>query len=537
MASIDPSIGERYLQRTVYRARELFAEILDTPSTAAEPLHFKVYRDVRRVPLGGGLPLVLGDARWSFGEGVAHDGAPPGGALSPRDWSTLLFYSYGFSRRDRGPGAVWPDHRWVASARCLFPTELYAWLPAVGPIAPGIYHYDNLHHHLEQLRSGPLLEALANIVGADLDGAVGVLMVSSFYAKNAYKYHGYSYRLCTQEAGMVVGNALMVAATFGLSGHVFYQFADRAAAELLGLDLNEEGVFAIVPLYARSDARAGRVRARSRSLTASVELEPLPPIAREVVRNQGPAYELPEMFLDIASSSWLEQGVEPLPSDGFTTPPCSAVGAELVPVPPELAPREVELAAALRARSSGNVLFNPLRAPLEARAFWDMVRHATAQHVCDSRVADAPLPITLYLAVRDVPELPAGVYRLCEQHRGLHPVALGDVSRPLQGAIGVPNLNLCASAMVLYLVCNYASASRSLGNRALRMLNMECGIVAQRLSVLGAAHGWTVRIHNGYDAAIVERVLGIEGSGLTPFFQLAVARNRHGVQHPLPILF
>src|SRR5882757_501297 len=62
--------------------------------------------------------------------------------------SELLHYTYGVSRLELGPLAMWPYHRLVPSARCFFPTELYCWLPETGRLPVGLYAYDAAHHAL-----------------------------------------------------------------------------------------------------------------------------------------------------------------------------------------------------------------------------------------------------------------------------------------------------------------------------------------------------------------------------------------------------
>jgi SagB-type dehydrogenase family enzyme len=538
MTNWDRGIGEHYLQRTVYEARELFAEVLKAESPDAEPLRFKVYRGVPRFPLREGLPLALGDVRWSF-----DDFAPAGAArpdcevLDVLGLSTLLYYCYGFSRRDKGPGAVWPDHRLVPSARCLFPTELYVWVPAIGELAAGLYHYDNLHHQLALIRPGDLRDELSCVLGSVLDGAHCVLLASSLFWKNAYKYHGYSYRLCAQEAGMVVGNALLVAGPLGMRGRAHYQFVDDAAAKLLGLDVAEEHVFAAVAMYAASDPRARGVRRRVATADGRARVDALQQVSAAFVRAARSEYALPELFTGIASHSLLASADEFAREERCDPAQrCVQDAAAALPAPPATG-RSMDLAEALRARCSGNVMFNPVAQPIARHELWDIVRHATAPYECDRRDDAAHVPVHLYLAVFDVTEVPAGAYRYCDDHRGLHVISDGDVSLPLQGGIAVPNLNLCTTAVALYLAADYPAASRVFGNRAYRMLAMECGLVAQRICVMAAAHGLAARIHNGYDASIVRRVFRIEDTQLTPLFQIAIAHNRPGVQYPLPIVF
>ncbi|RZQ63936.1 SagB family peptide dehydrogenase [Amycolatopsis suaedae] len=529
MGNWDADLGDHYLRRTVHEAEELFAQVLSEDPIGPDPLPFKVYRGVRRYALPESVPLEIGDAR------VTLDGGPPPAVRSAAPdehlLSALLYHGYGFSRWDQGPGAVWPYHRTVASARCYFPTELYLWTAGAGQLPAGLYHYDNLHHALESVREGDHRAELERVLATDLDGAHTVLLLSSLFWKNAHKYRGYSYRLCSQEAGMVAGNALLVAGALGLRGHAHYQFLDRDAGALLGLEPSEEHVFAVLPLYPASH-EDGVVR-RVRPGPAPVRTE-----RHTHVRAEGPEHPHDDLFTSIAGNSWLEGEGEfavEVPEAPAARPRCTRDAAVVAMPPPREEP--IGLGSALRTRNSGNVLFNPVAKTLPLGDFWEIVRYATSPYASDLREGTGEPGLSLTVVAFDVAGLPRGVYRFCRGHGGLHPVAEGDFAMPLQGALPVPNLNLCASNFVCYLAADYAAASARFGNRAYRVINIEAGIVAQRLSVLSAAFGLSARVHNGYDAAGVESVLRLDEEKLTPFFQIAVAHNRAGVQVGLPLLF
>ncbi|MGP4015825.1 SagB family peptide dehydrogenase [Saccharopolyspora sp. 5N708] len=529
MGNWDLEVGERYLRRTVHEAEDLFAQVLGEDPIGEDPLPFKVYRGVRRHALPGGLPLEIGDVRGTFTDFAATDTPVDHGCSADQVLSTLLFYGYGFSRWDEGPGAVWPHHRMVPSARCYFPTELYLWIPRTGDIPAGVYHYDNLHHALALIRDGDFRAELAQLLGADLDGVRCVLLLSSLFWKNAFKYRGYSYRLCSQEAGMVAGNALLVAGALGLRGAVHYQFPDRQFGRFLGLEQSEEQLFAALPLFPADQPSADGVR----QVASTAPEVRFPPLSHTYVRPEGPTHPHDSLFTSIAENSLLA-GAHEFAKE-LSGCRCDST-APTRPMPP--ARRDpLGLGASLRARNSGNVLFNPVARTLPLADFWEIVRYATSPYPSDLRDGIAEPGLSLHVVAFDIEGLPAGIYRFCREHTGLHLVAEGDFSRPLQGTLPVPNLNLCAANMVLYLAADYAEASRTFGNRAYRMVNIEAGLIAQRLCVLSAAHGVAARVHNGYDVAGVAAILKLDDAKRIPFFQIAVAHNRPGVQLGLPITF
>ena len=526
MTTSTAEVGEHYLRRTIYESTEFFTRQPVEEHPEVSPPAFKIYRNLPRYRLGGGLPLRLADAR------RCAAGPPSTPRWDEATVSALTHYGYGVSRRDEGPGVVWPVHRQVASARCLFPTELYLWIPQTGDVPGGLHHYDPLHHALVQLRDGDLRDDMADAVGACLDGCRVVLLVSSMLWKNAYKYHGYAYRLCSQEAGMVVGNCLLVAAALGLRGTVHHRFADGALAHLLGLDSREEGVFAALALGdgpgPRAGAPPGGREPRSRP--------PLPPLDTSFAGMETFGGALDPLLTGIAERSAQDRPRAGRDGPAPVTGGCAEPTSTELPGPGRSG-RNFDLAAALRARSSGNVMLGPLRAPLSVADLGEVLHPLLQPWDCDLRPEGAGPPIDVLVAAVDIEGLAPDCYRYCPHHGALHPLGTGDVVRRLQGSMSVPNLNLCASNAVVYLAGDMTEALRTHGDRGYRILTMEAGVLAQRLSVLAAACGLVARVHNGYDATEVERALGIESTPLTPLFQVALAHNRPGVQYGLRVLF
>src|SRR5699024_12194458 len=92
------------------------------------------------------------------------------------------------------------------------------------------------------------------------DGAKYVLFLTSMFWKNAFRYRHYSYRLCSQEAGLVAGNVLAVAQALGLRTRVHYQFLDEPLSRLLGLSPGTESVMSLITLH----PEIGRASCRER---------------------------------------------------------------------------------------------------------------------------------------------------------------------------------------------------------------------------------------------------------------------------------
>lgn len=501
-------VAERYWHDTFAEPGALWARGLGEEGSPDEPPKFKHYPGAPRRALPQQLPAGIGPLSSAF----------TGGTARPLDLGSLLWHGYGFSRVDVGPVRGWPYHRTVPSARCFYPTELYVCLPG-----EGVFHYDQLHHGLVRLRDGDHLATVAAATGADLSGASAVVLLTSHFWKTAFRYRHYAYRLCTQEAGMVAGNVLMVAAALGHPAHLHLQFLDPVLDRLLGLVPGEERTMAVLPLYPgrRELRRSGGPARDAADLLARLPAIDVP--FRDVAKD----LELAGDVYRVDAASVLEH------TDRFAEPrvaPAAAAPAGLaVPVRDRLP----DLADALRQRHSGGTLFRPVPQPLAAQDFGPVVRHVAEPYPSD--LGDAPLGTPYYL-VQDVTGVPPGVYR--GEAGALHRVADLPAGR-LDSAImvGVPVFDSTTVNVLCYLVTDREEVTRRWGARGYRIAAVDSGVTAQRTAVLAAASGVAARPVNGYGLAAVQRLLALPRPGLTPIFQIGLGHRAVGPQYELPIVF
>ena len=358
-----------YWQRTLYS----LTGVSGSRPRGEQPSPAKIYPHARQVALGRPRLSIGGVAR-------ALAGAKEGNRsrLGVDELSTLLHYSYGYCRAE-----PWKDgvrlHRVVPSARGCYPTELYVWCgDAVGANA-GLHYYDPVHHRLIVLRPGVGNDAISDALAANVGDAHFVFLVTTVFWKIAYRYSAYAYRLCTQEAGILMGNLLLIAGAFGLRGHVHYQFVDAILHRWLGLRSEDETLLGVVPVY----PEASKVRA---SIHRPGDTAAVPPVIRTDVRPPASVRTACDpktcaAFLDLEMRSRIRSRAQVAAPPGTVVPTFPSG-------PPVGSSRALELPAfdlaeALRFRSSGGLYFNPARESISNHAFWLFCRYAAAPHVSD----------------------------------------------------------------------------------------------------------------------------------------------------------
>ncbi len=519
----DAELVRQYLYDAHYRWQAIHAEgqgDLDDPARPPQFTRPAVSRP--RFALPSGPRHRIGP----LGGALREEGAPRGGtdgagadAASDLDrLGELLYYGYGFSRMDVGPQVEWPWHRTVASARCYYPVELAVWSAA----APeGVHRYDPAHHELSGLREDVRLADLAAAAAADLDGARTVVFVTARLGKTAFRYRNYAYRLITQEAGLVLGNLMVVASSLGLRGQARLRFLDDAVARLLALPEDDsEAVLAVLPLW--EETQAPEHPGHRAADPAPVEHAPVP-----VAGSNGIEPTLSRRTLAVERASWLSDPADLAPVDA--PPPAPLPGADPAPVATDisLAPLRVgstmDTATAAVRRDSGPDVFLPQALPLPLGVVADVLLDAVRPVAGDLWHETAPPEVGVHVIAGSVTDLPQGHYRLVDG--ALRTVREADLRSRLQ-AMGVWRTEINARTAPL-LVAVTADTGRLLAHhprRAFRASQLVTGAVTQRLSLAAAAHGLSARVTNSYDAEEFADMLGLDVEREVPVFLLVLGR-------------
>ncbi|WP_328468729.1 hypothetical protein [Streptomyces sp. NBC_00448] len=188
-----------------------------------------------------------------------------------------------------------------------------------------------------------------------------------------------------------------------------------------------------------------------------------------------------------------------------------------------------DLASVLRARHSGAALFDPEPVPAPRELLIDL----------EPALAAAPFTdFSCHLLVQRVAGASQGHYvhsggRLRQAHDG-DPLPLLERIGQTEGRV---SMNFRSTACTAYLAVRRGAAVARHGTDAFRRLHLVAGAAAHLLCVVAARHGLSARVHNGYDAAGAERLLGAASGEETVLFQVAVGTARPGAAFRVPVVF
>ena len=382
--------------------------------------------------------------------------------------------------------------RMVASGGATYPAEVYAAVLGDASLPGGIYHYDPVHHALEELSTGDPGPWLRAALGRE--PAPVTLLVACRLWKNSSKYTGFGYRLGCVDIGVLAGELL---AAGPVPGRIQFHFADRVLGERLGLDPDLEAVYAVVTPGIPAGFTAGRTSPRTAEPVAADAFGMM--LDRALAGQAQPgAVRLHRASLHSTAGTSLRVAPQRLPWTGPAT--------LRLPPPPPAAPARVP---GVR-RSAGR--FGAAPVPVDALA-------TVLLQLVDGFPSDLPdtaprsVQLTAYCLLNRVDGVAAGAYRYDPHSHALVAVP-GDDPSPGSSLSFRTDMGgtLRTPAASVFIFADPEPGLRVLGDRWYRILAMLAGIGVHRAAAAAAATGLGSRISFSYHPDRVRQLFRLPGS-------------------------
>lgn len=174
--------------------------------------------------------------------------------------------------------------------------------------------------------------------------------------------------------------------------------------------------------------------------------------------------------------------------------------------------RHCSVESALQARRSVRAFSHqPLALAEVAQLLWAAQGVTSAEGLRAAPSAGALYPLELYLAVRNVDGLPAGVYKYLPEVHRLKPWAEGDRSHDLAGA-ALDQDFVRRGAIVIAFAAVEARTTAKYGERGVRYVHIEIGHSAQNALLQAVALGLNAAVVGAFDDQRVKQVLQMHRS-------------------------
>ncbi|WP_435226811.1 SagB/ThcOx family dehydrogenase [Streptomyces sp. Tue6028] len=406
--------------------------------------------------------------------------------------------------------------RGTASGGGLYPVGIHWVTGASGPLTPGVYYYDTPRHRVTRLLAGDVAGEVRAALG-DWEEAAGTdqfLVLGVTFWQNAFKYNSFCYHAVTMDVGALLQTWRMWARAHGLQLGSALWFDEPRVGALLGLDADEDGVFAVVPLRWAGTGPA----------------TPAPPAPGARVRR--PPDEKSRRVLSFPTvqrvhAATLEGAADrPAPGtlDTALAAPAGPGERSALPAP---VPLDTPVRRALRERRSSFGRFAAAE-PLASDRLAAALAAAVAAGTLDSDTetpGGAPL-IRLYVFVNHVRDVPAGLYEYDRDTGGLVLMKAGDFGSFLQENYFLANYNVEQAAAVLVPVARTHAVLDAVGDRGYRLVNAAVGATAQAVYTAASAAGTACGVALGFDSVSFGEELGLAERGEIPLLIMMIGHER-----------
>ena len=406
----------------------------------------------------------------------------------------LLLLTDGITRRLRRGERVL-DFRAAPCTGALYHIELYVVCGNLPGLPAGIYHYGTHDHALRRVRAGDFRATLVEASGGApaLAHAPAVLVTTSVFWRNAWKYLNRAYRHTYWDTGTMLPNTLAVAAAAGLPARLVLAFADQEVASLLGVDLDHEGVIGLVAL--------GRTAA---------EPPPAPPV--EPMDLPIEPYSVRELDLPLIrethQATLLASGADAatwraVVSPAAKTNPVPAVSLVTLPEPGSISVPPDSIEDVIRRRGSSRRFAQDSITLAQLSVLLDR----TTRSLPSDTLGPDGIPFNdAYLIVNAVEELTPGTYLYHRQQHALESLRplRQDEAREQSTYLALEqDLGGDAAVNIYFLADLDAILARS-GDRGYRLAHLGAALVAGKLYLAAYALGLGATGLTFFDDAVID---------------------------------
>ena len=434
---------------------------------ANKPSPFKIYPNIDPVPLPSSLVQTFAPSL----QVVASAGVPVDVEKSP-DVATLasvLYYAAGVTKHKTYPGGEL-YFRAAACAGALYPTEVYVVCGDIEGLDSGVYHFNPGDFALRRLRAGDLRGVLALASGGETSvSSVPVTLVfTSISWRSTWKYRDRAYRYHFWDNGMIVANALAMAAAHSLPAQIVMGFTESDVTRLIGIDGQQELALSLLTLGCSKQA-----------LPDCSEIEQLPAINFDVVPISDSPVDYPSIREAHSASSltrreavreWRNGRIDPedsnIEGERFEL---KAMGDDEIPAEP--------IEDVIQRRASTRRFS---RKPMPFADVSTILDRATRGIPADFLATGAGQLNDIYAIVNRVEGLPPGAYFVRRDDHSMELLRPGEFSE--KAAYLTLGQDLGGDACVtFFFMADLRSVMDAYGPRGYRLAQMEAGIIGGKM--------------------------------------------------------
>jgi len=503
----DPgAAARRYHEATKHSPQSVAASrhVLDW---ANQPIPYKIYPTLEPIP----MPTEIAPTTLPAIDVLLEAAASPADRPAVPDLAgvaRLCILSNGVTRVRRYAGGELA-FRAAGTTGALYHVELYLACADLPGLAAGLYHFGAHDNALRQLRSGDHRAGLVAASGGEeaLAHAPLIVVATSTFWRNAWKYQARAWRHTFWDSGTVLANLLALATAGGLPSRVVLGFADDHVNALLDIDSDREAAVCLVAI-GQVDTPPPAVRQ-----APPLNLPTLPLSPREIRYRLIEETHADTSFQTADEATAWRQQVARLPARRSPAGP-------MVALPTSDQPPRDPIERVIRRRGSTRRF---ARTPIGADALATLIQVAAAPLPGDFAPESGSLT-DHFLIVNAVDGVEPGAYLVREDGIGLERLRSGEL-RTEAGFLALGQ-DLASDASVnLYWLADLDRLLTALGERGYRAAQLDAAIRAGRAWLAAYALRLGATGLTFFDDEVI-RFFGPRAGGMGVMFLLAAGMTR-----------
>ncbi len=458
------SVALRYHTRTNHSVQSVEQDLYQMDRND-RPLPYKIYSSLEPLVLPNSFASSTMSALDAIASPVAFSKEEQ---IPDREMlARLCFFANGVTKKLHLASGQEYALRAAACTGALFHIELYIVCGDVPELSAGVYHFDAHDTSFRQLRAGDFRQVLVEATGNELSiaEAPAILICTSTFWRNAYKYQARMYRHTFWDNGTILANLLAESASVQVPAKIILGFVDKQVHQLLDIDTQKEAAVSLIALGHTSEKP-----------TAT---PPIVPLHLPTVRLSEREYLFP-LIHTIQAATSLTSETEVAAWRGVPPQKTLATSTQsLLPLTP-LAPTQLSedsIEEVIQRRGSTR------RFTRDALSFEQLSTMLT--RCLHSIPADCMEPVErpindLYLIVNAVDGLEAGTYILHRKEQALELLQRGDFRETAFHLALDQDLGGDA-AVNIYFLADLEPVLARFGDRGYRVAQLEASILAGKL--------------------------------------------------------
>jgi SagB-type dehydrogenase family enzyme len=435
-----------------------------------QPLPFKIYSDLEPILLPQNLSSPGMPALTAISS-IASE-ASSQGRLNVQTLAEILYLSAGVTKRRSYPGGEML-FRAAACTGALYHIDLYIVCGELEDLAAGIYHFSPHDFALRRLREGDYRSLLTAASGGEtaIANAPCVIISTSTYWRNAWKYQARAYRHCYWDNGTILANLFAASAARGIPAKVVAGFVDASVSELLSLNTQREAALSLVALgHEPSEIRPAA------PAVAPLTLETVPLSKNEIdYPEMQTMHEVSSLETEADVKAWRERARK----ESEKQKDESGTEARLFflqPLDDDAMPQDTIEEVIVRRGSTRQFS----HASISFAQLSTMLDRATRGIPADFLESAAPSLNDIYLIVNAVDGLPPGAYFYRRDQQALELLKEGNFRREA-GYLGLGQAIPADCSVNVYFMADLHRAFERFGNRGYRAAQLEASIMGGKL--------------------------------------------------------